>query len=82
MILVFSKILLTFVLLSIVSLNKHLAKQSDLTEEHLDETKRENKRQHQQYQNDQYRQYHQVLKTSTYEQFKDVNLDRVDGTCQ
>src|SRR5690349_12817516 len=34
------------------------------------------------YQNSQYRDCLKALKTSTYEQFKNVNPDRVDGTCQ
>ncbi|RMZ87896.1 hypothetical protein DV736_g4876, partial [Chaetothyriales sp. CBS 134916] len=66
----------------IESLNEQLAKQSDLAEEHLHEVKQEHEKQEQRYQNDQHQQYHQVFKTSTYEQFKNFNLDRVDGTCQ
>jgi hypothetical protein len=34
------------------------------------------------YQNDKHKRCHQVFKTSTYEDFKDVNPDRVDGTCR
>ena len=34
------------------------------------------------YYDDQHRQCHRALKTSTYEQFKDFNPDRVEGTCQ
>lgn len=59
-----------------------LDKQSSLIEEHLHETKRENEKQDLRYQSSQARRCHQVFKTSTYEQFKDVNPDRVEGTCQ
>ncbi|KAJ9654757.1 hypothetical protein H2198_006275, partial [Neophaeococcomyces mojaviensis] len=37
---------------------------------------------HEKYQNDKHRDCHKVFKTSTYELFKNVNPDRVDGTCQ
>jgi ankyrin repeat protein len=53
-----------------------------LIEEHLQEVKQENKKQDKRYQNSQYRDCHKAFKTSTYEQFKNVNPDRVDGTCQ
>jgi ankyrin repeat protein len=71
-----------FELLSIASLDNHLNKQSGLVEEHLREVKRENAKQDQRYQNNQHRQCHRTFKTSTYEQFKDFNPDRVKGTCQ
>ncbi len=69
-------------MLSIASLGQHLDQQSGLMKEHLVEVKRENEKQDQRYQNDQHRQCHRVFKTSTYEQFKNINPDRVDGTCQ
>ncbi|KIW54608.1 hypothetical protein PV05_06957 [Exophiala xenobiotica] len=53
-----------------------------MMEEHLHEVKRENKKQEQRYQINQARKCHQAFKTSTYEQFKDVNPDRVEGTCR
>ncbi|KAL9074309.1 MAG: hypothetical protein Q9157_004431 [Trypethelium eluteriae] len=56
--------------------------QSRLTKEHLEETKRENQKHDQRYQSSKDRDCHQALKTSKYEQFKDVNPDRVEGTCQ
>ena len=34
------------------------------------------------YENDKQRECHQVFKTSTYEQFKNINRDRVQGTCR
>ncbi|KAN0083549.1 hypothetical protein V8E54_002637 [Elaphomyces granulatus] len=59
-----------------------LDKQSHLIEEHLQEVKQENKKQDKRYQNNQHRDCHKVFKTSTYEQHKHVNPDRVDGTCK
>jgi ankyrin repeat protein len=53
-----------------------------LSQEHLHEVKQENKKQDKRYQNNQHRDCHQVFKTSTYEQYKNVNPDRVSGTCQ
>lgn len=50
--------------------------------EHLHEVKRENKKQDQRYFSDQHHQCHQAFKTSTYEQFKDINPDRVECTCK
>jgi hypothetical protein len=50
--------------------------------EHLVEVKQEHEKQDRRYLNDQHRQCHRAFKTSTYEQLKDVNPDRVDGTCQ
>ncbi|KIW21983.1 uncharacterized protein PV07_12615 [Cladophialophora immunda] len=64
------------------SLDKHLNKQLGLVEEHLLEVRRENEKQDRRYQNDKQRQCHRAFKTSMYEQFKDVNPDRVEGTCQ
>lgn len=34
------------------------------------------------YKNDQHRDCHQAFKNSTYEQFKNINSDRVEQTCQ
>ncbi|RMZ92306.1 hypothetical protein DV736_g454, partial [Chaetothyriales sp. CBS 134916] len=66
----------------VASLKEQLAKQSGLAEEHLREVKQEHEKGEKWYQDDQHRQCHQVFKTSTYEQFKNLNPDRVDGTCQ
>lgn len=71
-----------FELLPIASLDKHLDQQSSLMKEQLVKVRRQNEKQDQRYQNDQHRQCHRVFKTSTYEQFKDVNPDRLEGTCQ
>ncbi|KAI9689741.1 MAG: hypothetical protein M1822_009623 [Bathelium mastoideum] len=59
-----------------------LERQSHLMEEHLREIRRQNEKQEQRYQSEQARQCHQVFKTSTYEKFKAINSDRVEGTCQ
>ena len=50
--------------------------------EQLSETKYANEKQEDRYFNDQERGCHQVFKTSTYEEFKDINPDRVEGTCR
>ncbi|KAK5071394.1 hypothetical protein LTR70_010588 [Exophiala xenobiotica] len=59
-----------------------LDKQFQLMEEHLQEVKQENKKQDQRYQSNKHRDCHIVFKTSTYELFKNVNPDRVEGTCR
>ena len=51
-------------------------------EKHLHEIKRENRKHDQRYRSNQDRCCHQAFKTSTYEQFKDFNPDRVEGTCK
>ncbi|KAK5202665.1 hypothetical protein LTR41_011586 [Exophiala xenobiotica] len=66
----------------LASLDQHLAKHSDLAEEHLREVKHARAEQEQWYHSDQHRRCHRTFKTSNYEQFKDVNPDRVDNTCQ
>ncbi|KAN0072724.1 ankyrin repeat domain-containing protein 50-like protein 3 [Elaphomyces granulatus] len=66
----------------IQSVVERLDKQSRLIEEHLQEVKQENKKQDKRYQNNQHRDCHRVFKTSTYEQHKNFNPDRVDGTCE
>ncbi|KAL9094308.1 MAG: hypothetical protein Q9165_003449 [Trypethelium subeluteriae] len=57
-------------------------KQSHLMEEHLHEIKRQHNKRDQRYLSDRGRECHQIFKTSTYEQFKNINCERTEGTCQ
>ncbi|KAJ9607047.1 hypothetical protein H2200_008119 [Cladophialophora chaetospira] len=67
---------------SLASLEGHLIKQSSLAEEHLREFKEKNVKHEQHYHDDQYRQCCRTFKTSKYEQLKNFNPARVEGTCQ
>jgi hypothetical protein len=71
-----------FELLFVASVDSHLAKQSSLVTEHLYEVKQENKKQEQRDFSAQHQQCHRALKTCTYEEFMNINPDRVEGTCQ
>ncbi|EXJ77319.1 hypothetical protein A1O3_09545 [Capronia epimyces CBS 606.96] len=54
----------------------------EVSKEMLKETRQQSSNEETRYRNDQYQDCHRAFKTSTYEQFKDVNPDRVEGTCQ
>ncbi|KAH0209493.1 purine and uridine phosphorylase, partial [Aureobasidium melanogenum] len=58
---------------------KQLCKESKIT---TDVMKGHLKNEEARYLNKEHRSCHQVFKTSTYEQFKNINPDRVDQTCQ
>ncbi|KIX01605.1 uncharacterized protein Z518_09331 [Rhinocladiella mackenziei CBS 650.93] len=59
-----------------------LADQLQVNKEILNETRQQHLKTETRYQDDKHRLCHQAFKTSTYEHFKNVNPDRVDGTCQ
>src|SRR5690348_12943644 len=55
---------------------------SDVNKEILEEGKKRSLKEEIRYQDDKHRLCHQTLKTSQYEQHKDINPPRVSGTCQ
>ena len=63
-------------------LSQHSAAQLAVGQEHLRTTKEHFEQKQTQYENDKHVQCHQTLKTSLYEDHKDVNPPRVEGTCQ
>ncbi|KAG9645619.1 purine and uridine phosphorylase, partial [Aureobasidium melanogenum] len=55
---------------------------TDVLKEHVHSTREHLKNEEARYLNKEHSNCHQVFKTSTYEQFKNINPDRVDQTCQ
>ncbi|KAG9654291.1 purine and uridine phosphorylase, partial [Aureobasidium melanogenum] len=55
---------------------------TDVLKEHAHSTKQHLENEALRYQSEEHRKCHQVFKTSTYEHFKNINPDRVKGTCQ